>query len=57
MWAYDVNYSWTMKKIIEKKYLDKIISLLPNDDKIQKGVFRLQKYIRQKCAKQDKIEF
>ena len=57
MWAYDVNYSWTMKKIIEKKYLDKIIGLLPNDDKIQKGVFRLQQYIRQKCAQQDKIEF
>ena len=49
MWVYDVNYSWTLRRIIERGYIEKIIYNLPHDNEvIEKGIKRLQGYINNK---------
>ena len=45
MWIYNINFKWTMKKILERGYIEKVISNLPIDDKIQKGIDRLKNYV------------
>ena len=45
MWIYDVNFKWTMKKILERGYIEKIIENLPMDVEVAKGVQRLKKYV------------
>ena len=45
MWIYDVNFVWTMKKIIERGYIEKIIQNLPQDEKIAEGIRRLRHYV------------
>ena len=45
MWVYNINFKWTMKKILERGYIEKIISNLPIDDKIQLGIDRLKNYV------------
>jgi len=58
MWAYDINFAWTMKKLVEKGYFEKIIATLPADnEKIKIGVERMQAHIKEKCAEIDKIDF
>ena len=53
MWAYDVNFSWTMQKINERGHLEKIISCLPKLPEVEQGVVRLRKYVEAKCSAQD----
>ena len=48
MWLYDVNFSWTMKKIVERGYIEKIISNLPMDEHIAEGVRRLKLHVDKK---------
>ena len=52
MWIYDVNYAWTIQKIIERGYVDKIIENLPRNEKnsarIDEGIARLREYIAKK---------
>lgn len=45
MWIYNVNFVWTMKKIVERGYIEKIIKNLPQDEKIAEGVRRLRDYV------------
>ena len=45
MWIYDINFSWTMKKILERGYIEKIVQNLPQDKKIAEGVRRLRDYV------------
>ena len=45
MWVYDINFAWTMKKIVERGYIDKIVENLPQDEKIAEGVRRLRSYV------------
>lgn len=45
MWIYDVNFVWTMKKIIERGYIEKIVENLPHDEKISEGVKKLRDYV------------
>ena len=45
MWVYDINFAWTMKKIVERGYIDKIVENLPQDEKIAEGVRRLRDYV------------
>ena len=46
MWVYDINFAWTMKKIVERGYIDKIVENLPQDEKIAEGVRRLRDYVK-----------
>ena len=48
MWIYDVNFSWTMRKIVERGYIEKIVSNLPMDERIAEGVRRLRRHVEQK---------
>ena len=45
MWIYDVNFKWTMEKIVERGYIDKIVENLPMNEKIAEGVRRLRNYV------------
>ena len=48
MWLYDINFSWTMKMIKRRGYIDKIVSALPmNQDaeKLQTGLERLMRHV------------
>ena len=48
MWIYDVNFSWTMQKIVERGYIEKIVSNLPMDERIAEGVRRLRNHVENK---------
>ena len=45
MWIYDINFSWTMQKIVERGYIDKIVSNLPMDERVAEGVRRLKLHV------------
>ncbi len=46
MWVYDVNFAWTMRKIVERGYIEKIIAALPSDPQIELGIERLKAHVR-----------
>ncbi|MBQ6005897.1 MAG: HD domain-containing protein [Selenomonadaceae bacterium] len=50
MWIYDVNFSWTMQKIVERGYIEKIVSNLPMDERVAEGVRRLKLHVKEKLA-------
>ena len=50
MWLYDINFSWTMQKIVERGYIEKIVSNLPMDEKISEGVRRLKLHVKEKLS-------
>ena len=45
VWVYDLYFPWTMKKIVEKGYLDRVIATLPRDAEVEQAVERLRKFI------------
>ena len=55
MWVYDVNYSWTLRKMMERGYIDLIIKYLPDQEGLDAGLHRLRTYIEQKCAAKDRV--
>ena len=57
MWAYDIYFSWTLKRIEERGYLEKLIHCLPKGEKVEKGVVRLRGYVRKKLAETDDAGF
>lgn len=54
MWIYNVNYAWTMKKIVERGYIEKIIENLPKNEKnsarIDEGIVLLKKFVEEKIS-------
>ncbi len=57
MWAYDIYFSWTLQRIEERGYLEKLIHCLPKGEKVDKGVARLRGYVQQKLAETDDAGF
>lgn len=57
MWAYDIYFSWTLKRIEERGYLEKLIHCLPKGEKVEKGVARLRGYVQKKLAETDDAGF
>ena len=51
MWIYDINFSWTMRKIVERGYIEKIVSNLPMDEHIAEGVRRLKLHVEEKLSR------
>ncbi|MBQ7199068.1 MAG: HD domain-containing protein [Selenomonadaceae bacterium] len=47
MWIYDVNFKWTMERIVQRGYIDKIVENLPMNEKVAEGVRRLRGYVEQ----------
>ncbi len=50
MWLYDINFAWTMKKIVERGYIEKIVGNLPQNEKILEGVRKLRDLVTKKCS-------
>ncbi len=57
MWAYDINFAWTLRRIQERGYLEKLIHCLPKGEKVQRGVARLRGYVESKLAEKDDAGF
>ncbi|ORU01486.1 hypothetical protein D081_0305 [Anaerovibrio sp. JC8] len=53
MWAYDINFAWTMIRIREKGYLPRVMEHLPQIDKVKKGYELLNDYVEKKCSTPD----
>ena len=57
MWIYDINYAWTMQRVLDRGYVDKIVRCLPQGNAdIDKGVLRLCAYAEKKRVSADKAE-
>ena len=60
MWIYNVNYAWTLKKIVERGYIEEIIKNLPRNEKnsarIDDGIERLYKFVEEKIKCGDEID-
>ena len=57
MWVYDVNFSWTLQRIGERGYVDRIIACLPDTPEVAEGAQRLRAYMAAKCAATDTADF
>lgn len=55
LWVYDVNFGWTLKKMVERGYIQKVIDHLPEQEGVDIGVKRLWNYIEEKCAAPDEV--
>ncbi|MFV0635474.1 HD domain-containing protein [Mitsuokella sp. WILCCON 0060] len=56
LWIYDINFSWTLREIVKRGYVDRIIHYLPEQPGVDEGVKRLRAYIAKKCAQEDAAE-
>lgn len=48
MWLYDVNYTWTLRQIVARGYIEKIARCIPATPEIEAGVRRLAEYVNQR---------
>lgn len=57
MWIYNVNFAWTLKKIVERGFIEKIIENLPKNEKnsarIDEGIVLLKKFVEEKISRGD----
>lgn len=53
IWVYDINFSWTMKHVAERGYIDRIIECLLPNEALMPGILKLQAYVKKKCAEHD----
>ena len=53
LWVYDINFSWTLRAIVRRGYVDRIVRYLPEQNGVAEGLARLNAYIEKKCAERD----
>ena len=53
LWVYDIYFSWTMREIQKRGYIDRVIHALPHGRELTVGFARLKSYVAKKCAAQD----
>ena len=54
MWVYDINFAWTMERIVDKGYVERIAKTLsPMNENMKLGIAKLEEHIRKKCAEKD----
>ncbi len=53
LWIYDIYFSWTMREIARKGYIDKVIHALPHGRELTLGFERVKSYVAAKCAQED----
>jgi hypothetical protein len=51
-WVYDLNFKTSYRLLSERKYIDKIISYLPQDENIKKISLILNKYVKEKLMEE-----
>lgn len=44
-WVYDMNYRWTVAKVVQRGYLEPIIEQLPQTPEVREVVHRLKQYL------------
>lgn len=54
LWVYDIHFSWTLREIVKRGYVDRIVRYLPEQEGVEEGIARLKSYIEKKCAEEDK---
>lgn len=52
-WIYDINFSWTMQKLIAANYVNKVFDYLPRTPEIIELQNKLAVYMRRKAEKPD----
>ena len=57
MWIYNINFAWTLKKIVERGYIEKIIENLPvnekNQKRVEEGILKLRDFVSDKISRGD----
>ena len=53
LWIYDINFAWTLRRIVERGYLERFIESIPSQEGVAEGVARLRAYIDRCCAQND----
>lgn len=53
LWIYDINFSWTLSKIVSQGYVEEIINSLPQTADMKIGFGVLKNYISQKLKQPD----
>lgn len=48
LWVYDIYYDWTLKKLWERAYLQRIIEVLPNDKDMAEPLAKLIEYVKKR---------
>ena len=56
MWIYDINFAWTLRRIVARGYVDAFIESIPMQEGIAEGIARMRRYIEQRCAQDDTLE-
>ena len=56
MWIYDINFAWTLRRIVARGYVDAFIDSIPLQEGISEGIARMRRYIAQRCAQKDTLE-
>ena len=51
-WVYDVNFTATLQRIKQRRFLEKILTFLPNDGNIEKVAKKITQYLQQTLAKE-----
>jgi len=55
LWVYDIHFAWTMKKIVQAGYIDRIkAGFEPLRIDMSVGFERLERFVREKCAADDR---
>jgi hypothetical protein len=53
-WIYDVNFPPTLKRIKQRKFLEMLLSFLPQTEDIQKVKEKILGYVDSRCAETKK---
>lgn len=48
MWVYDLNFAWTLEKVMEQGYVKMVMDSLPKTPEIEEGIKRMENYIAEK---------
>ena len=53
MWLYDINFSWTLQRVVERGYVEAVASCLPDTVTMAQGMDHLERYIKAKLSQPD----
>ena len=56
LWVYDINFSWTLREIVKRGYIDRIIHYLPDQPGMAEGIARLRAYVEKRCSQMDEVK-
>jgi putative nucleotidyltransferase with HDIG domain len=49
-WLYDINYSWTLTKLVEEGYTDKLLAALPNESPFDEIKAKFLTYLKNRLS-------